>query len=399
MIYILEAFVEDYLHVLANVKIINIFNKIYPKEPIVFTSPSNHNAHVKKYFDLNGQITFQSIENLDIPTTNILNRAFLIMSRIYRDFVMLSQVFRKCQKGDVVVVTHIYFPSLILMKLIKKFHPKTVTFSIIHGDVEYAFYPTTLEQRIVGWFHRVMFKLKAKNFYYIFLTPVSKQILVDSNHTTSINTFAIELPTFPKEDNYVQVGRINWDNIRVGHVGSAGIRKNVQLFYQLATALTDDIMSNKLQLSNVGVLETSIAPFMNPLILNYVNNQINKPLSRAEYDENIASLNYSIFFYGKNDFILRSSAAFFDAIYYEKPIIALRNTFFDDLFEREGQLGYLCDNLEDMAVLVHSLTEVGKHRLLYDALINNIRSYKNKLKLETIALNLDRELQILKVKD
>lgn len=395
MIYIVEAFVEDYLHVLANVNIIKIFKKVYTEDDIVFISPYKHNTQVKKYFEnQEDEICFDSIANLTILPSNLLKRIWLILSRIYRDFKLLKAVFKKCNAGDKVVITHIYFPSLVLVKLVKKFYPKIITFSVIHGDVEFIYYPSTKEHKIVAFFHKLMFKINAKNFYYLFLTPISKQILVKTKRIKKDDIFAIELPTFPNKNRYEKSEILDDKILKIGHIGSAGVRKNVQFFYELAAQLKNSISTGELEFSNVGVLESSIAPFLSPLIKNYVNDELNKPLLREVYDEKISTLNYAVFFYGKNDFILRSSAAFFDAIYYEKPIIVLRNSFFDDVFSREGEIGYICENLEDMCVLINDLLQQKElFNEKYQLLIKNIRNYKSKLSIESIASDLKKDIE------
>ncbi len=394
MIYIVEAFVEDYLHVLANVNIIKIFKKVYKDESVTFISPEKHNIQVKKYFNPEqDNISFQSIGNLIIVPTNILSRIFLILSRIYRDFKILRLVFNKCKPGDKVVITHIYFPSLVLLKLVKKMYPKVATFSVIHGDVEYVYYPTTKGQKVVGFFHELMFKISVNNFYYLFLTPTSKQILVETNKIRKDEIFAIELPTFPNENKFEKIENFSSKILKIGHIGSAGVRKNVQFFYDLASRLSEQISKGDLEFSNVGVLETSIEPFLNSLIKNYVNDEINKPLRREVYDGKISTLHYSIFFYGKNDFILRSSAAFFDAIYYEKPLIVLRNTFFENVFKKEGEIGYLCENLEEMAILISNLIEQGEvYTEKYLLMVQNVKNYKAKLSIDEIASTLKKDV-------
>ncbi|SFA42246.1 Glycosyltransferase involved in cell wall bisynthesis [Pedobacter suwonensis] len=397
MIYIIEAFVEDYLHVLANVNIIKIFRNIYTDKPIVFTSPKKHNEQVKECFkSADPLISFESVPNLNVATTNIFNRVYLILLRIQRDISLLNKVFKKCKPGDIVVVTHIYFPCLVLLKLIKKKYPLVTTLSVIHGDVEYVYYPKTKQQKIVGFFHKLMFKIKAKQFYYIFLTPISKQILLETKKTTHAETLAIELPPFPNDHSFKDSLTLPRDVLKIGHVGSAGVRKNVHLFYELAVKLKVEIEGGTLQLSNVGVLETSIEPFLSPLIIDFVNQTIDKPLSREKYNEKISDLHYAIFFYGKDDFILRSSAAFFDAIFYEKPLIVLKNTFFEDVFKREGEIGYLCENLEEMAILINQLlTQQRYHEEKYVLMVENIRKYKSKLTIDIISSDLKNGMESL----
>lgn len=399
MVYVVEAFVEDYLHVLANVNLIKIFKNVFPTESFVFISAKKHNDQVKVYFEeQQSEIFFQSIPNL-ISSGNFFARLYRVPFRFFRDIRLINNILKKCKPGDSVVITHIHFVSLVLLKVIKKSYPEVTLFSVIHGDVEYAFFPKNKQQELVGFFHKWMFNIKAKNFYYVFLTQMSTKILVDSNSLQSSELFSIELPTFPNGNKYVLEDFFPKYPLKIGHIGSAGLRKNVQLIYELATRVQESIVAGNLELSLVGVLDDkNILPFLNPLVVDYVNNEVNKPLLRSLYDEKISGLHYSIFFYGKNDFILRSSAAFFDAIYYEKPIIALRNTFFDDVFKREGAIGYLCDNLEEMATLIQNFAaEKEKYDQQYILLVQNIKKYKSKLSIHDISLGLKEEFEFKKI--
>lgn len=395
MVYVVEAFVEDYLHVLANVNLIKIFKNIYPTEMIVFIAPEKHNKKVREYFQKEfNEIKFENLKNLNSSPLSIFDRVNLIFSRIHRDYKVLNSVFKRCKPGDRVVITHIHFLSLVLLKLVKKKYPSTITFSVIHGDVEFVYFPVTKDQKIIGFFHKWMFMIKAKNFYYLFLTPISKKILIESGKTTSQETLSIDLPTFPLKSKIIANPVFDFSQVRIGHIGSAGIRKNVHLFYQMANVIKNKIEDGSLECSTVGVLENTIAPYLNTLIINYVDNQINKPLSREIYDKEIMKLDYAIFFYGKNDFILRSSAAFFDAIYYEKPIIALRNTFFEDLFLREGEIGYLCDDLEEIEDLINDIiVQREKYNQNYIIFIENLRKYKSSLNIVDISTYLKKEIE------
>lgn len=396
MIYILEAFVEDYLHVLANVNIIKIFKNIHPEQPIFFSSPKKHNDNVRKYFThAPSNIRFDPFENLTVDTGNIFKRTWLILSRFFRDIRVLLTTFRRAKANDIIVITHIYFTSLVLIKIIKKFYPRKATYLVIHGDVEYVFYPKGMQQTLVGFFHKLMFKFSCKNFHYIFLTPISKQILVSAKLIKENEGFAIELPTFATEDLVqIQNTRSQSEIIKIGHIGSAGTRKNVHYMFKVAQELEHLIKNGLIQLINVGVLEGTIKPFLSPLVIDYVDGKINKPLSREQYDVQISRLDYAVFFYGQTDFILRSSAAFFDAIFFEKPMIVLKNPFFIEVFDRAGAIGYICEDLDDMVSLITDLIKSkANHESRYLTFVENIRKYKSSLRIENISDKLGRDFK------
>ena len=136
MVYVLEAFVEDYLHVLANVNLIKIFRNVFPKESFVFISAKKHNDQVKVYFEeTENEVAFQSFANL-VTSDNFFARLYRVPFRFFRDIRLIDSVLKKCKPGDTVVITHVHFVSLVLLKLIKKKYPEVSLFSVIHGDVE-----------------------------------------------------------------------------------------------------------------------------------------------------------------------------------------------------------------------------------------------------------------------
>ncbi|MDA9555547.1 hypothetical protein N9R54_04860, partial [Pelobium sp.] len=186
--------------------------------------------------------------------------------------------------------------------------------------------------------------------------------------------------------------------IKIGHIGSAGKRKNVDILYNISEKINFLIKKNLIQLSVIGVLEESIKPYMNDFVINFVDNKVNTPIDRKYYDSQLSNLDYAIFFYGENDFLLRSSAAFFDAIIYEKPIIALNNTFFEKLFLLNGDMGYLCDNKNQLIKVIEDISNLDSTTLLkYSEFVKNIQLLKKSLDLKNIADDLNHQLKALHI--
>lgn len=71
-------------------------------------------------------------------------------------------------------------------------------------------------------------------------------------------------------------------------------------------------------------------------------------LSRKEYDQLVSEFDFILFFYPSNNYRITASGAIMDSLSLKKPIIALRNDYFEYVFEKFGEFGYLCDTVEDM---------------------------------------------------
>jgi hypothetical protein len=72
------------------------------------------------------------------------------------------------------------------------------------------------------------------------------------------------------------------------------------------------------------------------------------PLSPEEYARRVASLTYAVGTWEPAEYHLTASASFLDAVMEAKPGIYLRNRYVEHCFARLGDIGYLCDDEEQM---------------------------------------------------
>ena len=83
---------------------------------------------------------------------------------------------------------------------------------------------------------------------------------------------------------------------------------------------------------------------------------------------------------------MTASGAFTDAVNFEKPIIAIRNEFFDYYFKKFGNIGYLFDNIDDMAEKMIEIIE-RKPQEEYLVQKENIKKLKKNIDIMYIAEN------------
>ena len=86
-----------------------------------------------------------------------------------------------------------------------------------------------------------------------------------------------------------------------------------------------------------------------------------RALSREAYDEKVNQLDYLLFFYDPNSYQITASGAVMDAIALQKPIIALRNDYFQYLFDTFGPFGILDNSVDAM---VEHISQICEGRLL-----------------------------------
>lgn len=96
-------------------------------------------------------------------------------------------------------------------------------------------------------------------------------------------------------------------------------------------------------------------------------NKTNKQLPFEEYAGYVHQMDAFLFLYDINSYQLSASGALLEAIWNEKPIIALKNAYFEYMFNKFGPMGYLVDSVDDLINIINNLT------------ISNIDSFKENI--------------------
>jgi hypothetical protein len=91
-------------------------------------------------------------------------------------------------------------------------------------------------------------------------------------------------------------------------------------------------------------------------------------IARKDYVKKICESDFILFLYPVSDYRFTASGAIFDAISNYKPILALRNDYFNYIFSLVGHFGILADNIDEIADLVNILTPCNIELELFDKL-------------------------------
>lgn len=78
-------------------------------------------------------------------------------------------------------------------------------------------------------------------------------------------------------------------------------------------------------------------------------------LERSLFNQAVSQLDYILFFYNNSQYQYTASGAIFDAIQHGKPIIALRNDYFESIFNECGPIGFLCDSKEEVFRVIEAV--------------------------------------------
>lgn len=244
--------------------------------------------------------------------------------------------------------SRIIFPALnpifavFLKNTVKIF--KNETYVVCHGELGYLFANFKKDSPLFWYssFIKPFFKNNLpENLKLIILGPsIVRNFSAHYPHLVS-NIMAMhhpyifqDLPTLTKKISV---------SIRIGWVGVATDAKGFPIFNEIskyfAAKYPDHFSAHLIGWHTFPIEEYPHIQFLSPP---------NVFVERSEFNNAVADLDYIVFFYDKEHYRYTASGAIFDAIQQRKLVIALRNDYFESIFNACGPIGFLCDTKEEI---------------------------------------------------
>lgn len=141
--------------------------------------------------------------------------------------------------------------------------------------------------------------------------------------------------------------------IRVGTIGVGTKDKGIEQLNDIA--LYARRHDENIQFYHIGRIYDDVS--INESLVN-LPIKSNGLIPRELFLQNISELDYVLFLYPKNSYKLTASGAIFDALLLGKPIVAIKNDYFEYLFSKNPNIGILCEDIEILKQKVCSLPPV-----------------------------------------
>ena len=396
-IYFIDQTSEFDHHMVFNASMLKILNLIFPEQKHFHYGLE---SNIKSVRTLLSEEDKSKIQPINIKHKKVsggkLKKLFnYFRKEIYR-FNNFRDILKQSNENDWIVLSITTFTSFLWFKLLKIFY-KTNTIVVLHGDVDFVYKSSSLYEKANGLTHKLIFKIKAKNFYYLTLNKIEKKYLVQDDWLKNEEVLEIEHPFLNIEENNENDITLN-SPISIGHIGSMEVkRKNSHYIFKLAEICRDLIEENKVSFKSIGLMTPNMIPYKNNLVDIYVGNEKDenpKYLSRENYEKGLDSLDYIIFFYPEDEYVFRASGAIADFLAKNKPIICLRHPIFEYMFKKAGNIGYVCDSLEDIKHLITKITNPDYNLFdTYSEQINNVKKYKSNFNIKNVAKDLENQLK------
>jgi hypothetical protein len=103
-----------------------------------------------------------------------------------------------------------------------------------------------------------------------------------------------------------------------------------------------------------------------------------KPLEPEVMNRFIDEMDYCIFVYPPDTYQFTASGGLLAVLSHLKPVIAFRTCYFEYVFDKLGDIGYLCDNTDEMTRIVQSLVKSpdrDRYRKQQETILHGMRNF------------------------
>lgn len=379
MIKFVETLKTGDEHLIVNAKIIEMFNIVF-KEKIEVYSEKNHGDKLKSYNDI---IKYKHIKVIGHGKGKIRSILHFFLSILYNFLFLLCST-----KKDKIIYLSVNPVGLLVIKILN-FLLRREVYMVCHSELEFLIeendkYLGSIYKKIARIYRFSFNKIKKDNIKYIVLGESIKRNLLKFYEKLDENRIiAIDIPyEYSSLLKDISLSK----NMKFGCIGIGSLSKGTDNIFRVAECFKEKIKNEEVTFSIIGKITEDVKQLANCYVNFLPDTQM---LDREEYESKVQELDYILYFYPKDSYKLIASGAFFDAIAYEKPILAIENDFFKYYFEKLGNIGYLCSDNEEM---VKKIDFILSHREKYNIQKNNLKISKEKLAIEKIAKNFRKQI-------
>lgn len=378
-VLIVDTYSQGASHEMFNASLIIMLSIIFKKVDLKVSKSSYNNCLKIINRDLPKNIKYSSVKVVEGN-----GRFSLLMRYIFSAFQNIRYLFA-APKNLIIVFPYNNLFSIRVVNFCNKFLKKKIII-FCHGEMEGIVKDVKKE----GFLHKLLIKLASdfflnKNvkiskglFFSVLGDDIKKNIKKIIGEDKIVKFISVDHPyIFDSKYNYVSSS----SKMNFGTVGTINKTKGSVKFFEFASKMNPSL-KQKIDIYAIGAIR-DVELFKNTDIKLITKN--NALLSREEFNARVSELDYILFFYPSDSYIVTASGAIMDAIRFEKPIIALKNPYFEYIFKKFGAFGYLMNNIDDMISKVEDLLiENSNHNI-------DFKRIKNDFSPECISMELKKE--------
>lgn len=385
VIVISEVVHNGEAHLQVNSCFVQMVSILHPSKRIVFRAEAKHIAALKK------SLPESEYSNLEFLSYNKYynEKKYNWGLRIIGECIQIIKTLRKGKSlGNELYIWTCLFPTgHFFLNLLLLFQRDKKHLIILHGELEYLKTKNKRATEILfGIILRVgLYLSNSKTKYIVLGGNIKNSLKIMLSERILKKTYSILHPY-----NYYVEGDLNSLNnnegLIIGAIGTQMLSKNSNFIYLLANHFIDEVIQKNVTFRTIGKLLPELYQFETDLVEKLYSDSF---VSQKQFEFEISKLDFIVFFYDNRAYQLCASGAVFEAIRMNVPIISIKNDFFQWLFENYGDMGFLCDNLEDIELVIDKLKN-GDYDERIQIFKVNMTQFKIKNDLNTLALRLKK---------
>jgi len=370
MLIVCEPLCVGFAHEKFNSAFLYGISLAYPEEKIVFFAEKNHIETVKENLNRDNKVL-----------KNVVYKKIKLPSPPY----MIKYLFNYAEEVNCkkvmflsICTNHLYAVKLLLRNIYKDIQCGIV----VHGGLEEikckpGFFKMIRVWPYLQWFTNALIFFKDANIKYLVLSKVIYDNLSEYVDEKLHKKFTyIDLPYI---FSHKQKKEFSKGKLVFATIGHSNYKAMMKLLNILKKPL-DGVENSGYEIRIIGSIPRRRLKILKNIgFVNCVSPR--KKLTREQIDFYAKDVDYFIFLYGFNSYELSVSGAFFDALYYKTPIISLKNPCMQHYNGICGDIGYMCDTMEEVSNVLKKLIKTGKNGE-YSRFIKNIESLQKKISIE-----------------
>lgn len=309
---------------------------------ILFISSLDYFNSIPENF--RNKLKFKEIKVSESSILNIFEIALIVISAFFNNW--------KIKNIKVYLLFSKSYSNIILKFLSFLFlYKKKRLYVLLHGELQNVTLKGSRSIRLDGRAQRMLYWLDTKfssNLKFVIISEFVFEKLKKSLGYDPLNFVSIDLPYL--YDDKKGCAKQKTNELVVSTVGVNSTNKKSFLLNNIASNFEDKIKSGALTICTSGRNDDVLFSEL----IDTPNMGSRYLLSTEEYAKRINSSDVLVFFNDDN-YSLISSGSYFDCINFEKPILAMKNEQWEYNFKQFGDIGYLCNNIDEMYGHINSL--------------------------------------------
>jgi hypothetical protein len=384
-IYIIDSFNYKSTHEMFNAALLSVCN--YISSNIQYYASSGSIKCLKSILN-NDEI--KNVKFKEIPVLKEISKYFVVFKYLLSTVINLFIVLMLDKKSIIIFNYNNVFSLKILNSLNILLRKRIVI--ICHGELELlnaysdglGLQAKLIRKILLNFFdNRGIFVSK----YLIFIVlgdSILENIKKRLGDNMTGNFYSIDHPYIFKKNSSREIKKAP---INFGTIGVVNRNKNIENIIHLADIFSDEIKKKKAIFSITGPMLVK-RKYIFKTNLDMPDNNL-KELSRVDYDKRLEGIDYFLFFYDYRTYNYTASGAVFDVINFEKPLIAMKNKYFESLFKKYGEFGILVNSIDEMTDLIRKIINNGFNPQ-YD-----FKTIKNRLSADKISKDLNSIIEVI----